>query len=99
MTEIRSVQFTRASEADRTAGLLYWIEFDYGDLHIDGASLRRTLAGDVRLSLPTRRSRTDGRAYPTVRLLSGEARRRVEQQVLAALCEAERDRGAARRGR
>jgi hypothetical protein len=65
--------------------LLGWVTFELdGTLRLDGIALRRTLAGDVRLSDPQRVDR-QGREHPYIRPVDDAARREVERQVLQAL--------------
>ena len=61
-----------------------FLEFDYGDLHVDGIALRRTTAGRPALSFPERTDRT-GRRHAIVRPIDDEARQRIEHVVFAAL--------------
>lgn len=81
---VSDVRLTRASSSLEGRGLLGWVSCTYGDLALDGISLRRTHDGRVTLSFPARRAR-GGREHPYVRPLDDPTRRAIERQVLAAL--------------
>ncbi len=83
--QVTAVRFTPASAGDARQGLLGFlrVEFEPG-LQIDGATLRRTLGGQLAVTWPRRRD-GHGRAHRIVHLTSGAARRSVEAQVLDSL--------------
>ena len=81
---ISQTNFTSGSPEERATGLLGWISLIYGDLLLDGLTLRRTRAGALTIAFPkpTRRS---GLARNPVRPVGAAARQRIEAQVIAAL--------------
>ena len=81
---ISDVRFTATTPETRESGLLGFLEFDYGDLHLDGIALRRTVDGRPTLSYPERTDRS-GNRHPVIRPVDDDARMRVEHAVLAAL--------------
>ncbi len=79
------LDFTPARTLDAQAGLLGFLVLELDDvLAVDGATLRRTTRGELRISMP---SRTDaaGRRHPVLRPLRAAAWRLLEDQVLAEL--------------
>ena len=81
--EVRIRSWTRGSDEDEQRGLLGFLSLSYGDLILDGVTVRRTASGRMTLSWPERRDR-QGRAHPYLRPVSDEARRRIEQAVFGA---------------
>jgi DNA-binding cell septation regulator SpoVG len=82
---ISEVRYSPASMADAQQGLIGFITVVVDEaLRIDGLALRRTLAGDLRLSWPTRIDRA-GEKHAVVRPISDDARRQVEQAVFDQL--------------
>ena len=82
---IQDLRFTRAPRSLRRAGLLGWLAFRIGaDWRIDSVAVRRTRAGLIRLSFP---SRVDGagREHPFVLPACGRVWRELERAVLAEL--------------
>jgi len=76
-----NVVFSPASTSDRRAGLLGYLRFQVcGGLLIDGVTLRRTQAGELRLAYPRR----GGELY-VVRPMDEETRRDLERQVFDVL--------------
>jgi len=75
--------WTRGSADDERRGLLGFLSLTYGDLILDGVTVRRTADGRMTLSWPERRDR-HGRAHPYLRPISDEARRRIEHAVFSA---------------
>ena len=53
--------FTPASPSEQHTGLLGYVRLRYGDLVLDGLTLRRTAAGRLTVSYPARRDRQGGR--------------------------------------
>lgn len=83
--EISSFGFIHATEAEVETGLLGWLTLAINDaLQIDGVTLRRTRAGEFRLSYPEPRDR-HGVKHTVVRPLHDEARRDIETQVFKLL--------------
>ena len=82
---ITNLRFTAASRRQHRAGLLGWLSFNLdGTLRLDGVTLRRTMAGRLALSFPERTD-SSGQQHPIIRPLDNNARRRLEQAVIAAL--------------
>lgn len=81
---IGSVRFKRGTDADFARGLLAYVRVEYGDLVIDGLTLRRTLEGSLSISWPKRRDR-GGNQHAIVRPLTDAARQDVERAILAAM--------------
>lgn len=75
--------WTRGSADDERSGLLGFLSLAYGDLVLDGVTVRRTADGRMTLSWPERRDRS-GRAHTYMRPVSDEARRRIEHAVFSA---------------
>jgi hypothetical protein len=87
MSDLRvsEIRFLPATATERATGLLGFVSFLINDgLRLDGITVRKTLAGDVRLSWPVRTASTGGR-HPLIRPVTDEARRDMEAQVLGAL--------------
>lgn len=89
MTEsarISNVRFTAASRRDVRTGLCGWVSFSLANhqIVVDGVTIRKTLAGEYRLSWP-RRLDAVGREHFYLRPADDTARREIERQVLAAL--------------
>jgi len=81
---IKQVRFTPAGISDAAAGLVGFVSFAYGELRLDGVSLRRTAVGRLALAFPERRDR-EGRRHPLVRPVNAAARAVIEREVLVAL--------------
>ena len=82
---LTNVRLIPASADERQRGLLGFVAFNLNDrVRLDGATLRRTSSGRLRISFPMRRDR-HGREHPLLRPLDDAARRELERQVLAAL--------------
>jgi DNA-binding cell septation regulator SpoVG len=69
---------------DNATGLLGWVSCIYGDLHLDGITLRRTASGVLTISFPERRDRA-GRSHPVVRPIDARARTAIETEILQGL--------------
>lgn len=82
---IRDLVFKPASARERASGLLGWISGRLAcGLKVDGIAVRKTLAGELRLSFPERRD-ASGRSHPYLRPADDETRRRFEAEVFLAL--------------
>lgn len=73
------VAFVPAPRAERTRGILGWVDLRVPGLHLDSVAVRRTRDGRLVLSFPERRGRA------VVRPEDNDARRAIEAQVIAAL--------------
>lgn len=78
--------FKPASKLDQAAGFIGLMSIEVGEraLLIEGVALRRTRAGRLYLAFPSRVLRTGERRH-VVRPVDAEARRLIEEQVLAQL--------------
>ena len=85
-TQIDQVRFHPALPGDRRLGLYGWASCQVADWFVGGLAVRRTQAGDVRVSFPQRRDKR-GRAHPLVHPLNSSLRREIEAQVIARLRE------------
>ena len=82
---LSSVRFTRASEQDVRSGLLGFVELTIGGrLRVDGITVRRTRAGRLVLSFPSRRD-CAGNDHPYIRPIDDATRRQLEATILSAL--------------
>lgn len=81
---IHDVKFTPASDRDAERGLLAFVSLEYGQLALDGITMRRTAQGNLTLSWPERRDR-QGRRHAILRPLDDKARLDIEAAVLAEL--------------
>jgi DNA-binding cell septation regulator SpoVG len=84
--EVRIRTWVRASEADEATGLLGFLSLTYGDLVLDGVTLRRTTEGRFALSFPARTDR-GGKRHPYFRPIDDAARQRIEREILKGLVE------------
>jgi DNA-binding cell septation regulator SpoVG len=82
--EVRIRSWVRASEADIRSGLYGFLSLFFGNLVVDGVTLRRTAAGRFALSFPVRTSRS-GERHALVRPVDDDARRAIERMVFAEL--------------
>ena len=83
--QVTCAGLTHASESDNRRGLAGYITLAFNDaLMVDGITLRRTQAGEYRLSFP---ERTDGkgRRHSIVRPLTAADRESIESQVFEQL--------------
>lgn len=81
---LSDIKFTRGSESERGRGLLGYLRVQYGELALDGLTLRRTAAGRLTISYPGRRDRA-GQYHPYFRPADAEKRADFERQVLGAI--------------
>jgi hypothetical protein len=96
MTEggIRIRSWVKASDAEIRTGLLGYLSIHYGDLVLDGVTLRRKSDGGFALSWPAKTDR-GGRRHAYVRPVDDRVRRAIEREVLAQLGQREDGRDAA----
>jgi hypothetical protein len=80
----RSIEFTEAPSGLRATGLLGWVSLTYGDLDLDGLSLRRTRDGRTVLSFPEHRT-SRGRVRADVRPGGPDVHAQIEAEVIADL--------------
>ena len=84
-TWVSSVEFKPAPPPAVRRGLLGWLAFDIdGTFHVDGVALRRTRAGRLALSFPSRTDR-HGLERALLRPTCDRARRAIERAVLAEI--------------
>lgn len=85
---IRIRSWVKGSDDDRRAGLLGYVSVHYGDLVLDGITVRRTADGRHALSFP---AKTDGagRRHSYIRPIDNEVRQEIEREVLWQLGEHE----------
>jgi DNA-binding cell septation regulator SpoVG len=82
---VSDIRFSPAGTRDAATGLLGWVSFTVNDsLRLDGIAVRRTRAGELRLSFPAPTNR-DGRRREVVRPVDASARERIEAAVLEAI--------------
>lgn len=84
---VRLRSWVRASDEEIRAGMLAYVSVVLGTLVIDGIVVRKTAAGRLTLSFPSRTSRRSGQRHPIVRPTDDLARRAIEEDVLAQLAE------------
>ena len=82
--EVRILSWVRAMAAEIRTGLMGYIVVEYGNLVLDGITLRRTAEGRFVLSFPSRTDRA-GRRHPYIRPIDEEARRQIEAKILGEL--------------
>lgn len=75
--------WVRGSADDQRRGLLGFVSLVYGDLVLDGITVRRTEAGRLTLSYPERRD-GQGRRHALMRPIDDEARLRIEKAIFEA---------------
>jgi hypothetical protein len=81
---ITRVRLTSASFHQSRAGLIGYVTLQYGDLLVDGITLRVTSRGRPTLTFPARRDQR-GREHPLVRPADRKTRDAIEAAVFAAL--------------
>jgi len=80
---IRNIQFTRAPQELRATGLLGFISLLYGEMLLDGLTVRRTR--DRRLVLVFPERRTEYGAFPYSRPARLDVHAEIEAVVIAEL--------------
>lgn len=84
---ITDVVFTAGSPRDERSGLVGYVSFKIGHgLLVDGATVRRSLAGRLGLVFPARRDKAGRRRY-SIRPADDATREDLEAQILGALRE------------
>jgi DNA-binding cell septation regulator SpoVG len=86
--DIRVRTWVRGSDSDIRSGLLGYVSVFYGDLVLDGITVRRTSEGRMTLSFPQRRDGR-GRSHPLFRPVDDAARLRIERAIFDAATVAE----------
>ena len=81
--DIRLRTWVRGSDSDVRSGLLGFVSVFYGDLILDGITVRRTAEGRLTLSFPQRRDGR-GRSHPLFRPIDDAARVRIEKAIFDA---------------
>tara|TARA_R110002096_G_scaffold70812_1_gene169536 strand:- start:1 stop:279 length:279 start_codon:yes stop_codon:yes gene_type:complete len=81
--DIRLRTWVRGSDKDVRSGLLGFVSVFYGDLVLDGITVRRTADGRLTLSFPQRRDGR-GRSHPLFRPVDDDARLRIEKAIFDA---------------
>ena len=81
---VRNIRFTPASDRECSRGLLGFISFRYGDLLIDGVTVRKTRDSRIVLSFPLSHSKS-GRQHANLRPIDARARAEIEAAILGAL--------------
>ena len=82
--EVRVRTWTRGSAQDERDGLLGFVMAEYGDLVLDGITVRRTAEGRLALSFPARTDKA-GRKHAYVRPIDDAARQEIEREVMSQL--------------
>ncbi len=85
---IRVRTWVKASEQEVRTGLLGFLSVNYGNLVLDGITLRKTADGRFALSFPTRTDRA-GRRHAYVRPANDAVRQEIERELLWQLGERE----------
>jgi DNA-binding cell septation regulator SpoVG len=80
-SEIRIRTWVRGTADDERSGLLGYLSIFFGNLVIDGITVRRTAEGRLALSFPERRDQ-HGRRHSVVRPVDDAARRAIEAAIL-----------------
>ena len=83
---IRVRSWVKASEQDAHTGLLGYLSVNYGNLVLDGITLRRTIDGRFALSFPARTDRA-GKRHSYIRPADDQARQTIEAELLWQLGE------------
>jgi hypothetical protein len=79
--QITGLELTPASPLEQRKGLLGYVRIRYGDLELDGLTLRRTSAGHLTVSYPGRRDRK-GHYHPYFRPCDADKRADFERWFL-----------------
>lgn len=85
---IRIRSWVRGSDEDIRSGLLGYLSIFYGDVILDGVTVRRTADGRFTLSYPERRD-ARGHRHPYIRPIDDDARQRIERAVFGEATVAE----------
>lgn len=80
---IKLRSWVRGSDSDMRSGLLGFVSVIYGDLILDGLTIRRTAEGRLTISYPERRDGR-GRRHPLFRPIDDDARLRIEKAIIGA---------------
>ena len=83
--DIRIRTWVRGTADDERTGLLGYLSIFYGDVVIDGITVRRTAEGRLTLSFPERHDK-QGRRHRVVRPIDDAARLAIEAAVFGAAC-------------
>lgn len=81
---IRLRTWVRGSADDERSGLLGFLSITFGPWVIDGLTLRRTAAGRLAISFPSRSDRS-GRKHALIRPVDSQAREAIERELLGQL--------------
>ena len=85
---IKVRSWVKGSDDDIRSGLLGFISLFYGDIVLDGLTVRRTADGRLTISYPQRRD-GKGRRHPIVRPVDDAARLRIERAIFGEATVAE----------
>ncbi len=81
---VSDVTCSIAPPSAQANGLLGWVRFRVGEFQFDSVALRRTTAGRLTLSYPSRRD-SRGVRHCLVHPVGAAARQEIEAQVISAL--------------
>jgi hypothetical protein len=81
--QIREVAIVLAGPPDERAGLLAWAQLRVGPFHLEGLSVRRTLGGEIAVTIHARKDRR-GTLHPQITLLDADLERRIRVAVTTA---------------
>ena len=76
--------WVRASDEDQRTGLIGYLSVTYGNLVLDGITLRRTADGRHAISYPARTDKA-GRRHSQIRPIDDAARTEIERTILGQL--------------
>lgn len=82
--EPKLLSWACGAQSDLRKGLLGYLAVEYGDLVLDGITLRRTAQGRITLSFPARTD-SSGRRHAYVRPVDDQARQTIENAILPLL--------------
>ncbi len=80
---VHSVRITLSSSRERREGLLAYVRVALGPFKADGITIRKTVAGRLAISYPTRFAR-DGSAHPYFLPTDPAPREAFEKEILNA---------------
>ena len=83
MVNTLQVRISPSSSRERREGLLAYVRVALGPFKADGITIRKTVAGRLAISYPTRFAR-DGSAYPYFLPTDPAAREAFEKEILGA---------------